>query len=564
MEKILLFISFIISAAIMAIFYLKEKKMEKRFREHKNDFAKKLYEISVLKKVQENIGYSVDIKSVMEAFGEGIDNLLVLSTFSYAMVDEERIAFKTYIKEPLDNSYVKKVEDAMMNAIYEIESSARNLRIEEEISGTFSEGDISQLLSYFNVPFIVDGKLVGMITVSSKIKNIYRESEIDIMHEIVGKTTEIVEKIKSIIETEKSKLESMLTSLPNGSIMFLLSEGVFKVSFINESARNFLNIVDEPNTVRIISSFGTTIDLIQQIKNTLREKKAVVFDDVQMNNRFFKIIMSPVFMYKTNDIIGVSITMQNMTLEKEVQRIREDFTNMVVHELRAPLIAIKGASELLSTGKLSSEDTHKTFDIIKDQTKRMIEQVGEVLDVAKIQTGKFSIIKSMADFASLADSKVREFSYVVGEKGISVSLNVGESIPQFEFDKERIGQVLNNLISNSIKFTPNGGSIEIGAQREDGVLKAWVKDNGVGIPKDKQSALFSRYTQVNDVFRSLGTGLGLYVVKTIIESHGGKIWVESREGAGTTFYFTLPLINPSSVEEVFHAPNIVQNTGVVN
>jgi len=224
--------------------------------------------------------------------------------------------------------------------------------------------------------------------------------------------------------------------------------------------------------------------------------------------------------------------------------MKEDFTNVMVHELRSPLTAIKASSELLIAppGPLSEEEKNKIIGMIAEQARKMLDEVALILDAAKLEAGLFTIQKIPSDLKRVIAERVQIFQAAAHEKFITVDMTIDPSIPTFSFDPIHVGQVINNLISNSLKFTSSGGTIRITAKPAIGSVVISVSDTGAGIPKDKQHLLFSKFTQLSGAQHgSVGTGLGLYIVKGVVEAHGGTVSLESEEGRGTTITVTLPM-----------------------
>ena len=219
------------------------------------------------------------------------------------------------------------------------------------------------------------------------------------------------------------------------------------------------------------------------------------------------------------------------------------------HELRSPLTAIKDSAELiLSNGeKLSVEQKHTLLNLIVEQSRKLLDQVGSILDASKLEGGKLTMNTSQNDLTKVLKDRMELFSSQAETKHVILTSDI-EAIPPFSFDQIRIGQVMNNLLSNSLKFTPAGGSITVSAKvaSDKKSVTIEVKDTGVGIPQEKQQYLFSKYSpsqnSVNPGQKQVGTGLGLYVVKGIVTAHNGTIIVDSKPNQGTNITFTLPLV----------------------
>ncbi len=243
--------------------------------------------------------------------------------------------------------------------------------------------------------------------------------------------------------------------------------------------------------------------------------------------------------------------MEDDTLERDDEQLLETFTSMVVHELRAPLASIKGASSMLLSDKLNKEDKDKMLHIIYNSTDKMLNDIGDILDVNKLEVGKFTLNKTVSNINDLVKEKILTFSFTAQERHIKIESSLDEGITQSLFDAQRIGQVLNNLLSNALKFTPDNGVITATTSRQDGQILVSIHDTGVGVPEEKKSLLFSKYGQLSSsITREGGTGLGLYISKGIIESHGGKIWLDGKPGEGTTVSFTLPIVTKVEDAEI--------------
>ena len=223
---------------------------------------------------------------------------------------------------------------------------------------------------------------------------------------------------------------------------------------------------------------------------------------------------------------------------------------MMVHELRAPLTAIKDSAELMveqleDEGKIERDQETKFLSIIDQQSKKMLLQIGQVLDAAKIEAGEFVVSKSPNNISEIIKDAVEPFLPEARKKQLFLSTEISPSLPKVEVDSLKITEALNNLISNSLKFTPAGGRIVVSAKVENEGLKVAVSDNGIGIPEDDQKDLFSKYYQIRTSPHQLakkGTGLGLYITKGIVEAHNGSVGVISGGlNQGTTIYFVLPI-----------------------
>jgi signal transduction histidine kinase len=231
---------------------------------------------------------------------------------------------------------------------------------------------------------------------------------------------------------------------------------------------------------------------------------------------------------------------------KELDRMKSDFVSHVSHELRTPLTAIKGAVDLMLdevVGPLTEKQIHYLARV-KANTQHLAGLINDLLDLAKIESGRVEVRSSRVSLTGLVRDVVEGLRPVAAEKVITLEASIGEPSILVWTDQEKIRQVLMNLIGNAIKFTPVQGRVTVSASRNSGEnVQVSVSDTGPGVPPAEREKIFGKFYQVAETNgeNSKGTGLGLAIAKALVELHGGKIWVESEPGRGSTFSFTLPL-----------------------
>ncbi len=239
-------------------------------------------------------------------------------------------------------------------------------------------------------------------------------------------------------------------------------------------------------------------------------------------------------------------SLNNVTERKRLEKERADFMAMIVHDLRSPLTNVVGAASLLEDGLLGpvNDEQKKWLRKIATDAQNLAELVNDFLDLSRIEAGRIDLVKEEVDLAQVVRVVVEGFLLLAKQKEISLKCSIVSTLPKLEADARRLEQVFSNVLSNAIKFTGEGGTIEVGAGQEDQpMITVWVKDSGIGVPSHEIGSLFEKYRQIKTgkISRNRGTGLGLFICKMIVEAHGGRIWVESEEGKGATFFFTLPL-----------------------
>jgi signal transduction histidine kinase len=229
---------------------------------------------------------------------------------------------------------------------------------------------------------------------------------------------------------------------------------------------------------------------------------------------------------------------------REVDRRRSEFITTVSHELRTPLQSIMGFTKLLVQGKAPDPITQTRFlNTIDKESERLAELIGDLLDISRLESGKFVLKRQRLSLRDTIRSAIYELGNLFKEKAILIVDNIPEGLPEIEADESRIKEVMLNLVGNAIKFSSEGGKITVNAQATHNEILVQIIDQGIGIPAEALPNLFQKFYQINGSSTRIrgGLGIGLYITKQIVEAHGGQIRVESKLNQGSTFSFTLPL-----------------------
>jgi len=234
---------------------------------------------------------------------------------------------------------------------------------------------------------------------------------------------------------------------------------------------------------------------------------------------------------------------------RELNHLKSAFVSIVSHELRTPMTSIKGYVENMLeglTGELGEKQRYY-LTRVKHNTERLTRMIGDLLDLSRIEAGRVELKLAPVPMLDLVADVVESFQTIAREKSLTVQASSQNSLPKIEGDRDKLHQVLTNLIQNAVKFTPKGGKVWLETRvRDDGLVECCVADTGCGIPLDEIDKVFDKFFRGESVpADARGAGLGLAITKTLVELHGGRIWVESTPGEGSRFFFTLP-IGPSS------------------
>jgi len=248
------------------------------------------------------------------------------------------------------------------------------------------------------------------------------------------------------------------------------------------------------------------------------------------------------------------IKKQNIELER-LSRVKSEFLNITSHELRTPMTSMKGYIQMLLNQKLGKlkEEQQKALAVVLRNTNRLDRLVQDIIDTSQLESGTMKFIPKKTDIKQLMKDTVETLQPDADEKGITIAVDVESFLPKLVIDQDRIEQVCNNLVNNAIKFSPDGSVINLRAEKQEENVLIEIQDYGKGIPRKKQQKVFEPFYQVESGMDRLfgGTGLGLSISRSIVIAHGGKIWLEGKEGKGSTFRFTLPIKSVQNVEGTF-------------
>jgi two-component system phosphate regulon sensor histidine kinase PhoR len=243
------------------------------------------------------------------------------------------------------------------------------------------------------------------------------------------------------------------------------------------------------------------------------------------------------------------IVLEDVTELRRLQQIRAEFIDNLSHELRTPLSTVSLLAETLARDADRADvppQMRERIAKVEVETGHLVQMVSELLDLARIEGGSEIRLADDVDLGRLAASSADRLRLFAERQGVTLEVNADPSAPVVRGDEDRLGQVFVNLVHNAVKFSPDGGAVALDVRREDGEVIASVTDHGIGISRTDQARIFERFYKADRArARGGGTGLGLAIARHVIERHGGRIWVESEEGRGSTFSFAIPALSPN-------------------
>lgn len=429
------------------------------------------------------------------------------------------------------------------------------LQLSGVIAGVFTTGQLIQfyfvsLMSYALIGLFMytHKQLERLMTEQNAVLDNTKKAMVDVMDDLAQEKDKLLE--------AKAKDEAILHSIGYGLVV---TDENGKITLVNQSFQKLLGWTEKQvlgksfvDIVPLLNADGHPVPKDQRLHyRAVHEGKNM---DTSINDNLLYqrsdksrfpvyISISPIIL--NQKIIGTVEVFRDITEEKAIDKAKTEFVSLASHQLRTPLSSINWYTEMLlagDAGKVNKEQRNYLDEIFAGN-KRMTELVGALLNVSRVDLGTFTVEPEPTDVIKLAKETVRDLEPRIFARKQKFDEDYDESLPIMQVDPKLMRMIIENLASNAIKYTPEGGKITLELKKTPKHLKLTVTDSGYGIPKAQRSRVFGKLFRADNVksHDTEGTGLGLYLIKSIIDYTGGKIWFDSVENQGTTFYVELPL-----------------------
>jgi PAS domain S-box-containing protein len=346
----------------------------------------------------------------------------------------------------------------------------------------------------------------------------------------VKRTTSSLEKRAQVSESERDKLETIFANIEDGVIVLDQEQ---KILFINRIACEAFGLsadsVGRP-ILHVIQNPDLQAFLLRSTESSVKYHE-LNFDD----GRIFNAQQTSI------PHMGITIILHDITYLKKLDQIKSEFVYTVSHDLRSPLTAVLGYAELVSRVGPLTEQQQEFLRRIQTSVQSITTLINDLLDLGRLEAG-FDTRRESVQLESVLQYSLEMLGSLITQKNLHLEKNISSNLPTLRADLIRIRQMLDNLIGNAIKYTPRDGTIRVSIRTEGRQLIFEINDTGPGIPFQEQSRIFEKFYRASNVLDGpKGTGLGLAIVKSIVESHQGRVWVESTLGKGSTFIVVLPV-----------------------
>lgn len=563
---------------LTSYFYFSLKKREKEISKEREESTRRLYELAILKELGERVGYSLNVEEILQIITGSLRQFIDYTAVGYVVIAPEKLKINTYIEKPISNLFLKEMKEKMIASLSALtDKSFESAVLDEIVSGAIVVDEVKQNIgSIFNIPIVIGGTVVGVLSVAHTDIGLYKEEDMTILYKITSQASEAVSRLEEVVKMEKGKLNAMVESMGDGVLMV---DTEYRVVVANPAIKKIIKFKEDKDIsiFDFVDALGGKFDIHGRLEEALVNKNSFVSERISIDDSFFEVGVYPVLHSQAkggNQILGAVVVFNDITHDIELERVREEFTGMIVHELRSPLDGIKKIMELAVSGSVdkNSDQFKEYLNMVHQSSSSMLELVNDILDLSKLQAGKFEVNKEKANIREVITNRISFYKISADVKRVSLETSINSNLPELaEFDPQAVRQILNNFLSNALKFTSQNGSIIVSAfvydpkesfpkdldkskvsvfpEAADISVKTpslcvVVSDTGIGIPQDSIKDLFHTFKQakLNPVDKeSKGTGLGLVIAKGIVDAHGGTIGVVSKEGMGTSFFFTIPL-----------------------
>ena len=368
-----------------------------------------------------------------------------------------------------------------------------------------------------------------------------REKELEEMRRALLNMLEDTQEAREQAEKERSRTELIFQHFVDGLMVF---DSLLRLELVNAQTRAMLRLQEEivGKSIEELQGIPAVSPIAKEILG--REQSQALFRKEVALSRGETVELTVISLGAREG--GMMVVLHDVTREKQIEKLKTEFVSLAAHQLRTPLSAIKWTLRMILDEEAGavSQSQKEVLEKTYISNERMINLVNDLLDVTRIEEGRYVYEPVFVHLEKIVGTIVDLYEEEARRKNIEIVYREpAEELPRTLIDQEKVKLVLQNLLDNAIRYSPKGGVVSVEIQQRGDNLEVSVGDTGVGIPEREQKRVFQRFFRASNV-RTLdteGSGLGLYLLKNIVEAHGGKVWFQSEEGKGTTFYFTLPV-----------------------
>ena len=504
-------------------------------RRNTSSLKRRITSLEMIERIGRKVTSLLDLDSILASIVEAAVELSGAEEGSLLLLDESTGEF--YIRA--ERNFQPEIISTFRLSINE-PLAAQVLRTGKPL--LINEKTPQQIASSFYVytliylPLMIQDHAIGILEVDNRQNSkSFDKDQITLLMALTDYAAIAIEntRLYSRSEFERLRLESILTGVEEAVVVVDLDQ---RLLLINPKAREAFGISGES----VIGRRAREVIQNPELLEILVDPDPTVPSHLEINLGNGRVLNAQITFLPE---IGLVVTMQDITHLKELDRIKSDFVNTVSHDLRSPLTAILGYVELIGRVGSLNPQQHEFIHRIEISVHNITALINDLLDLGRIEAG-FDVRKEVVPLSTLIQYTVESMKNRFNEKSQTPIVVVSDPLPPVLGNPIRLRQMLNNLITNAMKYTPAGGTIKVTTHSEADQIILQVVDNGPGIPPADQPYIFDKFYRASNVpVDTAGTGLGLAIVKSIVENHLGRVWVDSTLGQGTTFTIVLPTVD---------------------
>jgi len=497
------------------------------------NLQRRLDELETLERLGRTITSSLDLDSVLSAIVDAAVELTGAEEGSLLLLDEETSDLYMRASRNFQDEFVRTfrlpIKDTLAGSVIR---SGQPVLLDENTPQKIKTAYLVQSLLY--VPLTVNGRTFGVMGVDNRSNRLpFTNHHLKLLSALAEFAVIALENSRLYTDriTEHKRLEAILTGVRDGVVVI---DQDHRLTLVNEVVREALQLGEENlmgHPFREVFNQPALLDLLEGFGKSASNRGELTVED----GRIFNVLISPI------PQVGIVFTLSDITNLKKLDRIKTDFVNTVSHDLRSPLTAILGYVELVERAGTINDLQRDFIRRVQVSVHNITSLVDDLLDLGRIESG-FDSRKEALLLDQIIQYSVDVFKKRIAEKGHKLEIDLPTPYPPLYGNPVQMRQMIDHMLENAIKYTPNDGVIKISSQVEEHQVILQFGDSGMGIPALDLPYIFDKFYRASNASGDVsGTGLGLAIVKSIVENHDGRIWVDSQPGKGTTFTIVLPL-----------------------
>ena len=491
-------------------------------------------ELETLSRLGQTITASLDSDAVLSAIVDAAVELTGAEEGSLLLLDESTGDLYMRAAKNFQEDFVRTfrlpIQDTLAGSVLR---TGQSVVLDESTPQKIKTSYLVHALIY--VPLKIKDEVMGVLGVDNRHTRMpFQKRDINLLSTLAEYAVIALDNadLYNVTQAERNKLETVLRKIQDGVIVIDQQSQIIMINQAAESALNLTvsNVNGKP--YREVISQPELLELMDTNTRSLSNRTELTVED----GRVFAAQRTPIA------DVGIALTLHDITYLKKLDRIKSEFVSTVSHDLRSPLTAILGYAELIERAGSVNELQQEFIRRVQTSVQNITHLVDDLVNLGRIEAG-FDTRKESFDLRQVFELATDSFRKAISRKNNQLEVNLPENLPPFYGNPVQLRQMFEHLLDNAVKYSPPGGKITVYGEMEQDQIILQVKDEGIGIPSVDLPFIFDKFYRASNVTNDVnGTGLGLAIVKSIVESHEGRVWVESNVGQGTTFTIVLPIV----------------------